>query len=89
MLRFTAHHLLYNETTIVAVLVMSGIGACSAYFSWCAIRGIRYTSFLFGASFNLEFDMRFRSQEFGQLASMEIPFVESWAGIFFLLASVI
>lgn len=36
-----AHHLLYNETTIVAVLVMSAIGACSAYFSWCAIHGIR------------------------------------------------
>mmetsp|Transcript_42456 Transcript_42456/g.113602 ORF Transcript_42456/g.113602 Transcript_42456/m.113602 type:complete len:208 (+) Transcript_42456:1338-1961(+) len=36
-----AHHYLYNETTMVAILVMSLIGSISAYFSWCAIKGIR------------------------------------------------
>mmetsp|Transcript_59173 Transcript_59173/g.139374 ORF Transcript_59173/g.139374 Transcript_59173/m.139374 type:complete len:183 (-) Transcript_59173:36-584(-) len=36
-----AHHFLYNETTVLAVLVMSTIGGVSAYFALCAIRGVR------------------------------------------------
>mmetsp|Transcript_20205 Transcript_20205/g.29637 ORF Transcript_20205/g.29637 Transcript_20205/m.29637 type:complete len:184 (+) Transcript_20205:206-757(+) len=36
-----AHHFLYNETTVLAVLVMSLIGAVTVYFSMCAIRGVR------------------------------------------------
>ncbi len=46
-LLIAAHHLLYNETVFVAVIVMSGIGAVSAYFSWCAIKGIRSLSNFF------------------------------------------
>mmetsp|Transcript_11409 Transcript_11409/g.27613 ORF Transcript_11409/g.27613 Transcript_11409/m.27613 type:complete len:185 (-) Transcript_11409:43-597(-) len=36
-----AHHYLYNETTMLAVFVMSSIGGVSAYFAWCALRGVR------------------------------------------------
>jgi hypothetical protein len=36
-----AHHFLYNETTVLAVIVMSIIGAVTVYFSLCAIRGVR------------------------------------------------
>mmetsp|Transcript_46550 Transcript_46550/g.95231 ORF Transcript_46550/g.95231 Transcript_46550/m.95231 type:complete len:184 (-) Transcript_46550:414-965(-) len=36
-----AHHFLYNETTMLAVLVMSTIGGVSVYFALCAIRGVR------------------------------------------------
>ena len=36
-----AHHFLYNETTVLAVIVMSLIGVVTIYFSVCAIRGVR------------------------------------------------
>ncbi|KAJ1467916.1 hypothetical protein T484DRAFT_1985425 [Baffinella frigidus] len=36
-----AHHYLWNETTDLAVVVMSLIGAASTYFALCAIRGVR------------------------------------------------
>ena len=36
-----AHHFLYNETTVLAVVVMSLIGVVTVYFSMCAIRGVR------------------------------------------------
>jgi len=36
-----AHHFLYNETTVLAVIVMSIIGAVTVHFSMCAIKGVR------------------------------------------------